>query len=124
MFQKSKCPDTYHIFILTNLNRFMTLASSVLPHDLFQEARSHYLNLANRNNIMLTKDINSGQVAATLDLLSQNKVSIGLLSLHRMFTHFFMKICLDMANRANYIQSKQSVIYPKLSAGMHIFQPL
>ncbi|KAG1172253.1 hypothetical protein G6F70_004579 [Rhizopus microsporus] len=78
--------------------KFMTLASSVLPHDLFQEARSHYLNLANRNNIMLTKDINSGQVAATLDLLSQNK------------------ICLDMANRANYIQSKQSVIYPKLSA--------
>jgi hypothetical protein len=102
----------------------MTLASSVLPHDLFQEARSYYLNLANHNSVTLTKDINSGQVAATLDLLSQNKVSIGLLSIIGCLPIFFMKICLDMADRANYIQSKQSVIYPKLSAGMHMFQPL
>jgi hypothetical protein len=50
------------------------LASSILPHNLFEEAQLYYIDLVQYHASLLTKDTNSGQVASTLDLLSQGKV--------------------------------------------------
>lgn len=50
------------------------MASSVLPHNLFEEAQLYYTDLVQYHASLLTKDTNSGQVASTLDLLSQGKV--------------------------------------------------
>ncbi|GAN08977.1 hypothetical protein MAM1_0235d08497 [Mucor ambiguus] len=79
--------------------KFLIVAAGILPYEFFKQAREFYATLVSRAFIDLeASHINSGTVAAILDLISQGKISIGL------------------QDADTYIKPKKSTYYPKASA--------
>ncbi|KAL9547399.1 hypothetical protein MBANPS3_006183 [Mucor bainieri] len=79
--------------------KFLIVAAGILPYNFFKQAKQCYATLASHALTDLDASlINSGTVAAVLDLASQGKISIGMQDVEK------------------YIKPKQSSYYPKASA--------
>ncbi|CEP16613.1 hypothetical protein [Parasitella parasitica] len=79
--------------------KFLIMASGVLPFEFFKEARHFYERMTTNLSINFqSSDVNGGSVATILDLTSQRKVSMGV------------------QNLENYTKLRRSVYYPRASA--------
>ncbi|KAL7330068.1 hypothetical protein PS15p_205057 [Mucor circinelloides] len=80
--------------------KFLVMASGVLPFDFFQQAMQFYQTLASDNPFvdLEISTVDAGTAAVVLDLASQGKISIGLQDFEK------------------YVKPRQSTYYPKPKA--------
>ncbi|KAI8991893.1 hypothetical protein BDF20DRAFT_69883 [Mycotypha africana] len=79
--------------------RFMNLATSIFPERMTEKARNFYSAIVSERSCNLTTALlNSGFMAALLDLFSQGKLNI------------------DLLNKEQFLQSKKVLCYPKPTA--------
>ncbi|KAG2207978.1 hypothetical protein INT47_010962 [Mucor saturninus] len=79
--------------------KFLLISEGVVPFGMLDAAEAYHKNIV-MSKILNLKQISSGMVASILNLLSQKK------------------IILQLKNKDTFIKTKESIFYPKPSAGL------